>query len=245
MENVGTERAYKEVAEKILKLISQNGAKEGERLPSEREISNILQTSRTIIREAFIMLEIYDLVEVRKGSGIYLKSNSFGNRNFKLKNIVGLHNNDIGPFELLQARQYVESSIVSLAALHVTKADIKHLHQLLEDGQKEENDSEEYDQEFHTKIATISRNSVLVEIARGLWEQRNHSQMWSKLHTHVTDKRLDKLWIEDHKNILYALQRKNAEEARIAMWEHLENVKENLFKLSDTSAPDFDGYLFI
>ena len=244
MESIGTERAYKEIAEKILKLISQNGGKEGDRLPSERELSNILQTSRTVIREAFIMLEIYDLVEVRKGSGIYLKTNSYENNNFRLKNLVGLNADDIGPFELLQARQYVESSIVSLAANNVTKVDIQCLHQLLEDGQKEENDSEEYDQKFHTRIATISRNSVLIGIAKSLWEQRNHSRMWSKLHTHVTEKRLDKIWVNDHMNILYALQRKDSEEARLAMWQHLENVKEHLFKLSDTSAPDFDGYLF-
>jgi len=244
MEIIGTERAYKEVAEQILKLVFQNKTEVGERLPSEREIANTLQTSRTVIREAFIMLEIYDLIEVKKGSGIYLKSNNFKHRDFRLKNIIGLHDYDIGPFELLQARQYIESSIVSLAANHVTKKDIKYLHQLIKDGEKENNDNDEYDQKFHTKIAAISRNSVLAEIVKSLWEQRNHSPMWSKLHTHVTDKDLGKVWIDDHKKILHALRKKDSEEARVAMWQHLENVKKHLFILSDTSAADFDGYLF-
>lgn len=52
------------------------------------------------------------------------------------------------------------------------------------------------------------------------------------------------LWIEDHQTILSAIQKKNANEARKAMWQHLENVKVKLFELSDVEDPHFDGYLF-
>ncbi len=39
----------------------------GERLPPEREIAEMLDVTRTVVREALIMLEIKGLVEVRRG----------------------------------------------------------------------------------------------------------------------------------------------------------------------------------
>ncbi len=48
----------------------------GERLPPEREIAEMLDVTRTVVREALIMLEIKGLVEVRRGAGIYVLDNS-------------------------------------------------------------------------------------------------------------------------------------------------------------------------
>lgn len=42
----------------------------GGRLPPEREIADMLEVSRTVVREALIMLEIEGIVEVRRGAGI-------------------------------------------------------------------------------------------------------------------------------------------------------------------------------
>ena len=40
------------------------------------------------------------------------------------------------------------------------------------------------------------------------------------------------------------MQKKDPVLARKAMWQHLENVKQKLFELSDVDDPNFDGYLF-
>lgn len=45
-------------------------------------------------------------------------------------------------------------------------------------------------------------------------------------------------------NNFICYSKKNANEARKAMWQHLENVKVKLFELSDVEDPHFDGYLF-
>ncbi|CAC9204907.1 Pyruvate dehydrogenase complex repressor [Citrobacter werkmanii] len=44
----------------------------GGRLPPEREIADMLEVSRTVVREALIMLEIEGIVEVRRGAGIFV-----------------------------------------------------------------------------------------------------------------------------------------------------------------------------
>ncbi len=51
----------------IRDLIVQTPYRPGERLPPEREIAERLNVTRTVVREALIMLEIKGLVEVRRG----------------------------------------------------------------------------------------------------------------------------------------------------------------------------------
>ena len=54
----------------IRDLIIKTPYKPGDRLPPEREIAEMLDVTRTVVREALIMLEIKGLVEVRRGAGI-------------------------------------------------------------------------------------------------------------------------------------------------------------------------------
>ena len=48
----------------------------------------------------------------------------------------------------------------------------------------------------------------------------------------------------DHKQIPAALIKKDARAAKLAMWQHLENVKQRLLEFSNVDDIDFDGYLF-
>lgn len=105
----------------IRDLIIKTPYNPGERLPPEREIAEMLDVTRTVVREALIMLEIKGLVEVRRGAGIYVLDNS-GSQNTDSPDANVC--NDAGPFELLQARQLLESNIAEFAALQATREDI-------------------------------------------------------------------------------------------------------------------------
>ena len=111
------QRPYQEVGAMIRDLIIKTPYNPGERLPPEREIAEMLDVTRTVVREALIMLEIKGLVEVRRGAGIYvLDSSGSHNTDSPDANVC----NDAGPFELLQARQLLESNIAEFAALQAT-----------------------------------------------------------------------------------------------------------------------------
>ena len=113
------QRPYQEVGAMIRDLIIKTPYNPGERLPPEREIAEMLDVTRTVVREALIMLEIKGLVEVRRGAGIYvLDSSGSHNTDSPDANVC----NDAGPFELLQARQLLESNIAEFAALQATAA---------------------------------------------------------------------------------------------------------------------------
>lgn len=104
-------RSYKKIGNELKKQLFEGTYKIGDKLPTERELADFFNVSRTVIREALIMLEIEGFVEVRKGSGVYLIDLPRVAENDESINQI-----DVGPFELLQARQLLESSIAEFAA---------------------------------------------------------------------------------------------------------------------------------
>lgn len=241
MENSNS-RAYSRIGRLLKNEISQGNYKVGDKLPTEREISERLGVSRTIVREAMVMLEVEKLVEVKKGSGVYVtRMPDFTEQE------SAVEFRDVGPFELLQARQLLESSIAEFAAQQATKQDILRLKQILENEKElltQNLDDYSADKDFHIALAEITGNDVLLQLQEQLWKYRFNSAMWTQLHTRILQHDYHLLWAKDHEVILNAIQKKNPALARKAMWQHLENVKEKLFELSDVEDPAFDGYLF-
>ncbi|HEB1225533.1 Uxu operon transcriptional regulator [Escherichia albertii] len=246
------QRPYQEVGAMIRDLIITTPYNPGERLPPEREIAEMLDVTRTVVREALIMLEIQGLVEVRRGAGIYVldsltrqSAESAESAESADANVC----NDAGPFELLQARQLLESNIAEFAALQATREDIVKMRQALQLEERElassaPGSSESGDMQFHLAIAEATHNSMLVELFRQSWQWRENNPMWIQLHSHLDDSLYRKEWLGDHKQILAALIKKDARAAKLAMWQHLENVKQRLLEFSNVDDIYFDGYLF-
>ncbi|MGY0162910.1 Uxu operon transcriptional regulator [Edwardsiella tarda] len=236
-------RPYQAVGAMIRHLIRETPYRPGTRLPAERELAERLSVTRTVVREALIMLEISGLVEVRRGAGIYVCDAAPQDDLGK-----GLCN-DAGPFELLQARQLLESNIAEFAALQATRDDILKMRRALQLEERELSQTapggpECGDMQFHQAIAEATHNSMLVELFRQSWQWRENNPMWIQLHRHLGDTRYRTAWLADHRQILAALVKKDARAAKLAMWQHLENVKQRLLAFSDVDAIDFDGYLF-
>ncbi|MDV7104172.1 FCD domain-containing protein [Vibrio sp. TH_r3] len=243
MINFEPKRSYQTLGLILRKELSDGLYPIGSRLPPERDIAERLNVGRTVVREAIIMLELENLVEVKKGSGVYVINLP--------KEVNESHSltfdRDVGPFEMLQARQLLESSIAEFAAIQVTPSDISKMQEAL-DIEKYEvasgSISSSGDRTFHLCIAEATQNLILVDMFNQLWDKRESSPMWNKLHGHIDNADYRKEWFNDHAQILLALKRKDPAAAKLAMWQHLENVKVRLLELSDFNDPHFDGYLF-
>ncbi|WP_409311316.1 transcriptional regulator ExuR [Pectobacterium sp. B1J-3] len=237
-----TRRLYQQLAAELKQRIESGIYQVGEKLPAERYISEEMSVSRTVVREAIIMLEVEGYVEVRKGSGIHVISN-------QQKNLL-MPSGDIefattGPFELLQARQLIESNIAEFAATQVTRQDIVQLMEIQEFARQEDRfrDSQ-WDLKFHVQVALATQNSAMATIVEKMWSQRIHNPYWRKLHEHIDDKSIES-WCEDHDQILKALIRKDPYAAKLAMWQHLENTKQMLFRATtDDFEFNVDRYMF-
>ena len=235
-------RLYQEIGFKLHDDLLQGKYKIGDKLPPERVISELFNVSRTVVREALIMLELGGLIDVRKGSGVYIIKlpSSEMPRTPELLD-------DIGPFEMIQARQLIESNIAEFAATQVTKSDISKMKKALEIERLEINSGSEKhsgDKLFHQLIAQSTQNSILVDMLESLWILREKSPMWKQLHARIAKQEYRTEWLNDHAKILSALQKCDPKEAKKAMNQHLENVKNSLLALSNVDDPNFDGYLF-
>lgn len=227
-----TNRRYLALADTLRAMLDAGRWQAGERLPAERQLADELDAPRATVREALIVLEVEGRVEVRQMSGIYVLPSSLP---------VPVQRGgpalpDIGPFELLRARQVVESAIAAAAALTVLDSQIEDMRRALareEDDIAENRGSYEGDATFHRLVAESTQNAALVATSEGLWSIRSTSPLWARIHTRIFDQTYRRQWTYDHREILLGLERRDPEGARAAMWRHLGNVSDTLMTLSD------------
>lgn len=221
-------RKYLSVADALRDMLIAKRWAFGERLPSERALAEELGVQRATVREALIVLEVEGLLEVRHASGIYVREAEPQPR----PNLP----NDLSPFELLRARQVLESAIAAAAALTVTDEQIAALREALEQEERdiaERRGSYEGDARFHHILAEGTQNAALVAAVEQLWAMRQNSELWNRLHTRIFDDSYRRGWSADHYEILSAIEARDPDSARAAMWRHLGNVSRTLMILSD------------
>jgi DNA-binding FadR family transcriptional regulator len=228
----GDQRLYQTVARQIARLIEQNIKDPTWRMPSERELAEMLEVSRPVVREAVIALEMRGVVEVRGRAGIVVLSTRGGQLNFDL---IGT---DIGPgpFELLDARLAIEASAAALAAERVTTYDIMVLEECIAQMERETDVvllQEKGDRDFHMTIAKMTNNAIIVSMIEALWVQRDESVMWKKLHERIHAEAVRPLWVGDHHAIVAALKTRNPDAAYKAMARHIRNVISELLEADE------------
>ncbi len=226
MPAIKVQRLYLQVAEQLQEQIADGTFDGGSRLPSERDLAGQFGVSRPTIREAMIALEIAGVVEVRSGSGVYVKEAPSEPRH-----TIDLE--DPGPFEILEARKVIESETCALAAQRISDAQLVQLARLLKDMEEENQQqaiTESADEQFHCLIARAAQNSALSATVAWLWQLRNNSPISTHFHARLR-REGDRPILADHHAILKALQARNASRARKAMHNHLQRVIDHLLEV--------------
>ena len=221
---VETTRLYRQIAGQIVALIDNGEFSAGSRLPPERELAGLLGVSRTSVREAIIALEIAGLVEVRVGTGIFVRG--LASRKLIPAATATVGDSGVGPFELLAARAVIEGETAALAAKHARKTDITALRETIVRMRDRADDNAERDaadRVFHVRIAESTGNGALAHAVAGLWDQRR-GDLWARIEVHFHTAALRAKTLADHEAIVNALAARDADGARKAMRRHLERV---------------------
>jgi len=212
-------RPYQLVAERVRELVQQTALAPGARLPSERDLATTLAVSRPSLREALIALELGGFIEVRHGSGVYLRGATR----------AAVPEAGPGPFELLSARRVIEPELAAMAARCATAAGIDAIFAAAAEMERQHDDKshcEQADRRFHLSIAHASGNSALVGVLEYLWNQRG--RLWHTLEQQYETEALRKETLADHRRIVGAVASRDATAARNAMRAHLERVTRTL-----------------
>jgi GntR family transcriptional regulator, transcriptional repressor for pyruvate dehydrogenase complex len=153
-----------EVARRLLDLFTSGSIEPGTRLPSERQLAATLEVGRSAVREALAALEIIGIVDVRPGSGTYLR----GSASELLPQTLrwGLLIGRRSTAELLELRSGLEIYVARLAAARATASDLDLLTTRLESMRAARGDLKAFaraDLAFHDALAAIVDNAVLVD----------------------------------------------------------------------------------
>jgi GntR family transcriptional regulator, transcriptional repressor for pyruvate dehydrogenase complex len=220
-EVVRRNRVYEEVAKQIERLILKK-LKPGDKLPSERELSEMLRVSRGSIRDAIRGLELMGMVEPRQGTGTIVREisaesvvNPFANALKRRKELVG---------ELIDFRKMLEPPLAARAARHAAAEEIDEMEEILrrqEEKQSQGDAAVDEDTEFHYSVALASDNNVVLKVIDILMEQLRDTRARSLQVAGRPQKSL-----VGHRRILAAIERHDEEAAQAAMQRHLEDVEE-------------------
>jgi DNA-binding FadR family transcriptional regulator len=220
LEAIAPSRLYRQIADRISALIASGEFPPGSRLPPERDLADQLHVSRTSVREALIALELAGLIDIRMGSGIYVKARKPSARALAATKA----GEDPGPFEQLRARWLIEGETAALAARHASPADLKVLRELNRKlGAVKPEERVPPDRQFHVKIAEATGNSALALVVDFLWQLRE-GPLFAQIERHFHTPELSRQTIEDHAAIVDAIAAREAPRARRAMRAHLSRV---------------------
>jgi GntR family transcriptional repressor for pyruvate dehydrogenase complex len=214
-----------QIIDTIGKSIAEGSLKAGDILPSERELAEMLNVSRTSIRQALKALDVLGVLEIKPGERTYLNNSISKLLVNPLKFMSLLHN--VGIVELFETRKLIEVLLVKLAAANATEEDIEKMEIILKKAGGLLNKRREYlyaEMEFHNAIFKASGNRILVAIMISI----NNLLIESRERTVMLFKKLDSTW-KDHYRILEAIKNKNPDIAGKAMYDHL-NLVENTLK---------------
>jgi DNA-binding FadR family transcriptional regulator len=225
-------RLYRQIAEQIRGLITSGEYSAGARLPPERDLAKQLRVSRPSVREALIALEVEGLVEVRVGSGIYVRSQGSNNAN---GHGYGAITQPAGPFEVIRARSAIEGECAAIAASDGKRAQIaaigEALAQMKDDAQKMALPLEA-DRLFHLRIAEATGNGALVQVVRSLWDERG-SPLFTRLEHHFDTPKSWATAIREHDAVFEAIRNRDSNAARKSMHVHLDGANKRLSKSWD------------
>ncbi|MEO7760815.1 MAG: FadR/GntR family transcriptional regulator [Casimicrobiaceae bacterium] len=225
-------RLYRQIAEQIRGLITSGEYSAGARLPPERDLAKQLRVSRPSVREALIALEVEGLVEVRVGSGIYIRVQPHGAANGSGHARITQQS---GPFEVIRARRAIEGECAALAAKEGKRAQVVAIGEALAQMKDDATNMAqplEADRLFHLRIAEATNNGALVQVVKNLWDERG-SPLFTQLEHHFDTPKDWAKAIDEHDAVIKAVKSRDPDAARVSMHAHLDGAAKRLSRSWD------------
>ena len=161
-EEISIEKPSELIIRQIRDLISSGELKPGDKLPSERKLTEKLGVSRAHVRDAIKRLEFYGIVKVVPQSGTVVSSLRIPAIEGMIGNILQLDNYSF--HSLVETRVMIEMQAARLAAERRTEEDIAELeraHAIYVDKAKMGGLASDQDIMLHLKIAEAGKNPLL------------------------------------------------------------------------------------
>lgn len=232
-------KTRRDLIAKLTDLISKGEIVTEGKLPPERDLAAMLDTSRPLLREALISLEALGLLEIRDRQGIFIAAGDSD------KGLQAFGQAQVWPLEVLsqvmEIRQIMDPGATALAALRRREGDLKKLDECLSilDKIHAESDPSEaslgayWNTVLHATIFKATGNTLLARLYETLLEmsEKGISAMRMERLESSSPERNERV-LEQHRTIVAAIRAKDIEGAREASKAHLKNTIDSLVELS-------------
>lgn len=234
------------IVEQLVEHIQNGTLQAGDKLPSERQLMNMLGVGRSSVREALQGLVMMGLVEVRPGHGSYVRSNlhSF---------IPDLSKPDLSDnlqremrLQLIEARRLVEVEIAGQAALRATQAQLEHWRATFEDYARYIDDFSDprylaAHAGFHLSLADMSQNPFHVMLVNAALQSVPHTlrEREFRFPKSIDLQQLRADQVKLHRDIQRAVAEQDPVGAQAAMQAHMDFERDLVIKVYP--ATDDDG----
>jgi len=229
IEIIETRRLYRQIADQIAGLIAAGEYTPGMRLPAERLLAEQLSVSRPSVREALIALEVEGWVDIRGGTGVFVRGCPAAATAEEPQAEAAEHKEPpaVGPIELLDARDMVEPEVAVLAAKNGSEETLATLSRILGEMvccASTDPRHMDLDHQFHAALADATGNGALVQVMETLWAMRL-APLYVQLQNHFHNEAVWQQAILEHREIYEAVRDHDTKAARAAMHRHVHNAR--------------------
>ncbi|MFA9421995.1 MAG: FadR/GntR family transcriptional regulator [Sedimentibacter sp.] len=226
------EVATEVVVKTIKRLLVAKKLVPGDKLPSETELSLMLNVSRGSVREAMKTLSAYGIVKIKRGDGTYIADTTDGILFDPLLFRLIINQGDVN--ELEELREMIELGIIKIAIQNATEEDIKNLESAYR-YTDEKLKSKEFQDEvlietelmFHTALGKATENKLIQTI---------YNFVMDLYVPNIYKDKRDELFLEEalrcHRPIIDAIKNRDLEAGEKAIkysvgtWKHLKKEDE-------------------
>lgn len=225
-EKIQPEKLSKSVVRQIELLILRGVLRPGERLPSERELSERFGVSRPSLREAIAELQDTGLLSTKANAGIFVADVLGSAFSPALTRLFESHNEAV--FDYVSFRRDMESLAAERATRLASDTDLEVVNQIflkMEAVHTKRDPKEEarLDADFHLAIIEASHNVVMLHMMRSMYELLREGVFYNR-QIMFRQKTTRTMLLDQHRAINDALQARDAEAARLAVEKHMDFV---------------------
>jgi GntR family transcriptional regulator, transcriptional repressor for pyruvate dehydrogenase complex len=220
-------RISDQVFEQLRELIFRGEFKPGEKIMTERELSEAFDVSRTSVRDAINKLVVMGLLEQKQGQGTFVRSP--GGRDHKFMS-EAMRSQNATLLDLLEVRMGLECNSAALAAQRAVERDIT----FMEDSLRELNEEmaagrlgASADTSFHMAIAYATHNPLQVYIMKRFYDFLFYGIEENLIKLYEEPEQLNQISAQ-HRDIVDAIKDHDPQKAYSVTKRHIEYVMQRV-----------------
>jgi DNA-binding FadR family transcriptional regulator len=225
-------KAYEQVYDQLRELIMRGELQRGQRLPGEAALAREFGVSRGTVREALRLLAAQNLIRTAKGAGggsfVTLPTADHVSEVLQANIRLLSESREVSAQDMLEARELLEAFAARMAARRRGEADLRRLRACVVDDPLELGTELQHARNtaFHTALLEASGNTLLAIAAQ---------PVFGILQTNMRRREIDHATLaqvnEDHRRILAAVEKGDANAAERHMRAHLAMLRETYVRL--------------